>query len=167
MPQLIGITEDLKGETFPVKGPKATVGRVPDSTVRLAHETVSSRHAELVQQGDQWIVRDLNATNGTFVNGSRITEATLHDGDRVQFGYVTFKFLADAGKHATTAVPKEVVALSDTSARLAPPAEPAEPSPLPGVGRKKFRYLLLFSLIAIGLLVITVLTALIAYFLRS
>jgi hypothetical protein len=58
---------------------------------------VSRRHAILRQQGGQWTITDLDSTNYTRVNGSRITPNTdvpLQDGARVQFGRVHFEFRA-------------------------------------------------------------------------
>lgn len=66
------------------------VGRDPHADVRLdAHRDrdVSARHAEIRRRDGRWLVRDLNSTNGTFLNGVRLAgEAELHDGDRVGCG---------------------------------------------------------------------------------
>src|SRR5882724_2453744 len=51
---------------------------------------MSARHFALVCIDDVCRVRDLNSTNGTFVNGSRISEATLYDGDRIEAGRTAF-----------------------------------------------------------------------------
>lgn len=68
------------------------VGREAGLTIALVGEsTVSRQHAEIVCQGDSIIIRDLGSTNGTFVNGSRLTgDEPLRRGDRVQFGSVMF-----------------------------------------------------------------------------
>jgi adenylate cyclase len=52
---------------------------------------VSRRHAELVHSDSGLTVRDLGSSNGTFVNGSRISESRVSDGDEVTFGKVAFK----------------------------------------------------------------------------
>jgi len=66
------------------------LGRHPLSDLRFDAERdldVSSRHAGIVRQGDAFMVRDLGSTNGTFVNGTRITgDAVLADGDVIGFG---------------------------------------------------------------------------------
>jgi len=52
-----------------------------------SHDTkVSARHAEIKFRNDASRVRDLNSTNGTFINGQRITESDLNDGDIIEFG---------------------------------------------------------------------------------
>lgn len=72
-----------------------TIGRVEDNTVRIDDGSVSSHHAEIVNEGGSYKVRDLDSTNGTFVNDSQITEAVLNDGDIVRFGSVESRFEAD------------------------------------------------------------------------
>jgi len=66
------------------------LGRHPLSDVRFDAERdldVSARHAGIVRQGETFVVRDLGSTNGTFVNGTRITgEVVLADGNVISFG---------------------------------------------------------------------------------
>ena len=66
------------------------LGRHPLSDVRFDPERdidVSARHAEVVRQGASFLLRDLGSTNGTFVNGTRITgDVPLKDGDVIAFG---------------------------------------------------------------------------------
>jgi S1-C subfamily serine protease len=65
-------------------------GRHPDSELRFDAQRdldVSTRHAEFRSDGDTWIVRDLGSTNGTFVNGRKISASTvLGVGDVVSLG---------------------------------------------------------------------------------
>ena len=50
-------------------------------------DSVSGRHCELFQRDEYWYVRDLNSSNGTFVNGEKVyTEAELHNGDLLKMG---------------------------------------------------------------------------------
>jgi len=79
--------ESRKGEVFPLGG-EVTVGRAGGCGIILDDDTfVSSTHARLFQRsGENW-VEDLGSTNGTFLNGERVTAAVrLRRGDRVQFG---------------------------------------------------------------------------------
>ena len=66
------------------------LGRHPLSDVRFDPERdldVSSRHAAVIRHGEAFVVRDLGSTNGTFVNGQRISgDVTLTDGDRIGLG---------------------------------------------------------------------------------
>ncbi|MFJ6694754.1 FHA domain-containing protein [Streptomyces sp. NPDC091272] len=88
--------ERLPKLLFPAPGPAPLrIGRGTDNGLRLSHETVSRRHAELVLQGGLWILRDLGSTNGTCVNGRRVTgPAVVNDGDQVSFGRMTFRLSA-------------------------------------------------------------------------
>ena len=56
---------------------------------------VSRRHAEIVQQSDQWFVQDLNSTNGTYINNQRVAPSSrqpLHSGDQIRLGKWTATF---------------------------------------------------------------------------
>lgn len=59
--------------------------------VILSHE-VSKEHAEILCAGNEYRIRDLRSTNGTFVNGSRITEAPLLNNACIELGEETFWF---------------------------------------------------------------------------
>lgn len=64
-----------------------TIGRVQGNDVVLPKSNISKRHARIEQKGAQWRVEDAGSTNGTFVNGRRLTEAhTLKPGDKVFVG---------------------------------------------------------------------------------
>ena len=68
------------------------IGRHPDRHLLIPCCSVSSRHAEIVSDGESLWVRDLQSTNGTFVNGVRITSATkLKEGDILQFAKAVFR----------------------------------------------------------------------------
>ncbi len=68
-----------------------TVGRAVTSDVPIYDPTVSRRHAELTLSDGGVKVKDLGSSNGTFVNGTRVTETTAVHGDIVAFGKVAFK----------------------------------------------------------------------------
>ncbi|RSS84378.1 DUF1707 and FHA domain-containing protein [Streptomyces sp. WAC06614] len=71
------------------------IGRDPGNGLRLTHETVSRAHAELSLRDGLWVLKDLGSTNGTTVNGRRVTgSAVVRDGDQVGFGRVVFRLSA-------------------------------------------------------------------------
>jgi FHA domain len=83
----------LAGERFTLANERTLVGRSPDCDVFLDDVTVSRRHAELLQQGDRFTIRDLGSLNGTFVNRHRVESVELHDDDEVQVGKYRLTFL--------------------------------------------------------------------------
>ncbi|MEO5633989.1 FHA domain-containing protein [Gaiella sp.] len=81
------------GESFEAIGAHALIGRSPECDVFLDDVTVSRRHAELVGEGDTYVIRDLGSLNGTFVNKHRIESTVLEDDDEVQVGKYRMTFL--------------------------------------------------------------------------
>lgn len=68
-----------------------TIGREPACDMTLADETVSRRHASLERQASGWLLADLGSTNGTRLNGWRVTSpVAVGPGDMVSFGAVTY-----------------------------------------------------------------------------
>lgn len=79
------------------------VGRTLNNGFVIPHPSVSKRHALLVfeEQGSgRYLLRDLESSNGTFVNGRRIRESALSDGCEVRFGRVSFVYRASGGRVA-------------------------------------------------------------------
>jgi pSer/pThr/pTyr-binding forkhead associated (FHA) protein len=82
------------GSRFVLDEMVVSAGRHPESDIFLDDVTVSRRHAEIVRQGDRYIVRDVGSLNGTYVNRERIeTEAPLNNGDELQIGRFKLVFL--------------------------------------------------------------------------
>ena len=71
-----------------------TVGRNPDSTIVLADPNVSRQHAEIRPRGTGFVVFDLGSTNGSKVNGGKVREHELVDGDEITFGNTKMRFEA-------------------------------------------------------------------------
>ncbi|HUR86864.1 MAG TPA: FHA domain-containing protein [Solirubrobacteraceae bacterium] len=77
----------LDGRTVEVTGDRFVLGRAIDSDLSLPDSKVSRHHAELVRRGDVWAVRDLDSSNGTFVDGRAVTgEVVLHGGETLRVG---------------------------------------------------------------------------------
>ena len=87
---LVGESNPVKQKTFPIAD-KMSIGRSPENDIRIDHEMVSSKHAELKLSGEILIIRDLESTNGTFVNGTKITETILKPGDEIRFDEVMMR----------------------------------------------------------------------------
>jgi signal transduction histidine kinase len=86
MPTLTVIQGPDHGRTFDVDGASSIIGRDPASEVPLRDPGVSRHHARLDLQGDRHILRDLNSSNGTFVNGVRVVESNIQPGDQIRVG---------------------------------------------------------------------------------
>lgn len=91
--RLVGTQGAYIGTAFALEADLITVGRELGNGIVLDREaTVSRRHAQFVKQGDTLLVEDLGSTNGTFVNGVRISGPTpVRPGDVVQFGACAFR----------------------------------------------------------------------------
>ena len=75
-------------------GPQTRLGRNPDNDVQLSDSQASRHHALVQREGDGYVLRDLNSSNGILVNGLRVGEPTqLQPGDVIQIGQTTFKVL--------------------------------------------------------------------------
>jgi len=67
------------------------IGRSPSADLVISDEFASNMHAKLVSVGDEWILQDLNSTNGTFLDGKRVTTPmTMRAGATVRIGTTTF-----------------------------------------------------------------------------
>lgn len=81
----------LPEREFPLS-PVTSIGRAPSNTVVLEDDYVSSEHALLMLRGQQWWLEDLNSRNGTLLNGSALSEATvISPGDVITIGNTTLK----------------------------------------------------------------------------
>jgi Condensation domain/FHA domain len=84
----------LDGNTavWHVLGERTTIGRTAENDVRIDAEFISRRHAVALRDGDDTVIEDLKSTNGTYVNGERISRHTLKNGDVVALGTMEFHF---------------------------------------------------------------------------
>lgn len=92
MPVLIGISIDFKGKTFDITDDEISVGRNDENAITLNNSSISGSHCKLVKDGLNYLLKDLDSTNGTRVNGQPITESVLQDRDVVHFGSLEFVY---------------------------------------------------------------------------
>ena len=84
---------ELKGRRLPIKVPVVNIGRGDYNDVVIADPSVSTMHAKLQRRDSIWILTDLGSTNGTYVEGERLTgEAPLGPGTTLKFGDVAALF---------------------------------------------------------------------------
>jgi adenylate cyclase len=84
-PRLAGRFADGKLGEFPLSE-KTSMGRHPNNVLRLVDREVSKEHCIIERTGSVFLLRDLNSSNGTFVNGRKIKEVRLKDGDELVLG---------------------------------------------------------------------------------
>ena len=71
---------------YPLDTPRFTIGRDAENSLCLSDQVVSRFHVEFIRLGNDFLLRDLGSTNGSYVNGVRTSEQLLNDGDIVRFG---------------------------------------------------------------------------------
>ncbi len=80
------------GTSIPLDDDFVTIGRSPDSTLVIVDEYTSTYHARLARQGKEWILTDLDSTNGTRLAGEKITQSVrVPTGTPVTIGRTTFE----------------------------------------------------------------------------
>jgi hypothetical protein len=80
------------GLEIPLGSEPLTIGRASDSGLQIRDDYTSTHHARLLLWGDDWVIQDLDSTNGTFVDGQRIDSPTqIAAGTPVKVGATTFE----------------------------------------------------------------------------
>jgi hypothetical protein len=83
------------GRTYPLSIGSTVIGRGDQANLRLPDVGISRRHARLDYDGAQVVLTDLGSTNGSMVNGQRISAVALNPGDMIQIGTTTLTFRVD------------------------------------------------------------------------
>jgi hypothetical protein len=91
-PKLTVMRPDLPPITYELQQEYTHVGRAQGNEIPLPYPSVSNRHAIFVLSGPDIVLRDLNSSNGTYVNGEIISEAILRPGDLIRMGTVEIRF---------------------------------------------------------------------------
>ena len=122
----------LMGRRLPVKTPVVNLGRADYNDIVLPDPSVSTSHAKLQRREGVWVLVDLDSTNGTFVEGERVSgEAPLGPGAMVRLGDVQLVFEpADEKQGVLKGGGTQVLRTPHSSAPPGPPA-PAAPPPAP------------------------------------
>jgi pSer/pThr/pTyr-binding forkhead associated (FHA) protein len=116
MAKLVILNQGMTGRSHELAVDRTTIGRVEDNTFPIVDGSVSSHHCEVHLRGAEILIRDLNSTNGTFINNEKISEAVLKPGQTLRLGQVELKLDTGAG-----------VDMPAASAPSGAPAAPAKP----------------------------------------
>jgi hypothetical protein len=96
-PEIVGREGAHTGRRFPVSDEPITFGRKGDNSVVITGGSASRFHAEVVREADGYVLHDRGSSNGTLVNGKRVTSHVLRPGDLIKIGDEAFCFeVADA-----------------------------------------------------------------------
>jgi hypothetical protein len=90
--QLIALRGPLAGRSFPLSDAPATFGRSPENTIVIASARASRSHAAVRREAAGYTLYDTGSSNGTLVNGQRVSAQLLRPGDVIEIGEEAFRF---------------------------------------------------------------------------
>ena len=119
-PKIIILSDSYSGQKLhDLTEPSYSIGRVEDQSICIPDTTVSSQHAELILLEDgNYMAKDLGSSNGTRVNGNRITEQVLQHSDILQVGGIEILYHCDDDSLSTGQVAQTGINLEDTAGGL-------------------------------------------------
>lgn len=100
------------GKKYGLAQPSTVIGRSSKVDIQIDEDSISRNHAVINNLGSEIVVRDLESTNGTYVNDRPVGEHRLMDGDQVKIGRTIFKFLS--GSNIEAAYHDEIYRLTTT-----------------------------------------------------
>lgn len=122
MAKLVVQNAGMTGRSYELNTDKTTIGRVEDNSFQVAEASISSHHCEVLLRGTDVVIKDLNSTNGTFINGEKISESVLKPGQTLRLGQVEFRL--ENGAPAASA--PSASAPSSAPAPAAPASAPSQ-----------------------------------------
>jgi len=95
--RLVALSGDFKGMVYELTADETIIGRNPTTDITLLDDGISREHAiisyeETAGEKGEYVVEDLQSTNGTKLNGKRVRSATLSPGDEIRIGSTSFRF---------------------------------------------------------------------------
>lgn len=102
---LVGINAPFEGQLFHLTKETQTLGRKNEQDIVLDDPSISSLHAQITKENDHWKIINLLSSNGTFVNGKKISIANLKDGDTLRLGQAEFYFKSVADVSSSSKTP--------------------------------------------------------------
>ena len=142
MAKLVVITKGFAPVAHELGEGWVTIGRGDGNNFQLVEPSISGRHCEVRVQGTELIVRDLLSSNGTFIDGKKISEAVLNPGQVVCLGEVELRFEAAASPvNPAAAAALKNLAVSPSKAGASNQSSPPPKSSLPGEAARKYHVL--------------------------
>ena len=132
MASLIGISDIIKGEQFEVNKNRITIGRSHNNDIVLNHATVSAQHCYISHTGDDYIIHDLNSTNGTCISFKRNTSAKLKPKDAIQIGSLELVFDMESPEKKEFTPPADSNIVIEETRPIAKPESFSSVSPFGG-----------------------------------
>ena len=129
---LVLFKKDGSKKNLPLPSSITVVGRRHDCDLCIPLMVVSRRHCQLSQNNESLKIRDLESRSGTFLNGKRISEATIQAGDYITIGPLTFQLQIDGEPQKAVPPPQQPQATpapKKTPTQKAPPDELADSFP--------------------------------------
>jgi pSer/pThr/pTyr-binding forkhead associated (FHA) protein len=105
MAKLVILTQGMTGRAHELNVDRTTIGRVEDNTFQIADASVSSHHCEVLLRGGEVLIRDLNSTNGSYINDAQITESVLKPGQKLRLGQIELKLETEGSVSAAPSAP--------------------------------------------------------------
>ena len=102
----------LNTQLIPIKKEVTRLGRLPNNDVIISEADISRFHAEIHFRKGKFILKDLNARNGTFINGEQISSQALQSGDTITMGGTPLLFI-DRSEKIVEKMNKETVSLDE------------------------------------------------------
>ncbi|MGD8833428.1 MAG: FHA domain-containing protein [Desulfobacteraceae bacterium] len=125
---LKGQSGDVAGKNF-IIGEQMLIGRDAHCDLILDNEMISSRHAQIQSHNGTAKLKDLGSTNGTFVNGEKITQSNLNDGDEIKIEPYLFSVKGPATTVNKTASRPALDVSAARAGSAAGPAQDTDPNP--------------------------------------
>jgi len=121
MAKLVIQNQGMTGRSHELNVDRTTIGRVEDNTFQIADASVSSHHCEVHLRGSDIVIRDLNSTNGTFINDNKIEESVLKPGQKLRLGQVELKLEVEGAPAVSSTAPAPAPARKQVDATMVIP----------------------------------------------
>ncbi len=122
MAKLILSIEGATLKEIPLTKGRTTIGRKPQNDIQIDNLAISGEHAVLALVGNDIFLEDMNSTNGTFVNGQQVKKHLLQNGDAIELGKYSLKYVSEAAQPVPGADFEKTMILRPGAMPHVPPA---------------------------------------------